>query len=540
MGTRDRIPSVTPTTSEPATPSPPPAGPRALRSLRVRITVAATVAFTILFALTSFIAITRVNASLEDGLRADSARVLSLAAPKLESGADPRSVIREVGDGTPIEVLDSAGNVVVPQPTPSGQAGPGPDGKVTDPGGAGSTGAVDASGPATATRSGPSGQAGQSGQAHSTQGDQGGPAIVSTRGDGPQSGVAGGGTTGQGGGVPAGDSVFVQTQAQTPNGAVTLIARPSLDNVRSTISTLRWVLLLLLPLVAAGVAAIVWVVVDRALRPVDRLRAEVEQISHSTLTQRLAPPGSASEIDHLARTMNEMLDRLETSTVQQRRFVSDAGHELKTPLATIRSTVEVAKSVPNPDWPAVADKVLASEQRLEALVDDLLTLARFDENASATTREQIDLEETVLAWCEATAGARQERGVDLDVAGVVAGRVRGDGRELGRLVGNLLDNAVQHARSRVIASLRREGDAVVFAIDDDGPGIPEEQRAAIFDRFVRVEESRRRSSIPGERDTGTGLGLAIAHACALRHDGTITVQDSALGGARFVVTLPAT
>jgi signal transduction histidine kinase len=516
VGTRDRIPPVVPAKAPPEQPAPP-TGPRALRSLRVRITVAATVAFTVLFALTSFLAIARVNASLEDGLRADSQRLLSLATPQLESGADPRAVVRELGVGTPIEVLDANGNVIVaPPPKTSSQAVAGPDEaarRTTGPGDAGGS-----------TVSG---------------GEAGGPGIVSTQ-NGPTgaAGVAAGEGL-QPGELPAGDFVFVQRQAQTPNGSVTLIARPSLDNVRRTISTLRWVLLLLVPLVAAGVAAIVWVVVDRALRPVDRLRAEVEQISHSTLTQRLAEPGTASEIDNLARTMNEMLDRLETSTVQQRRFVSDAGHELKTPLTTIRSTVEVAKSIPDPDWPAVADKVLASEQRLEALVDDLLTLARFDEGASATNNEPVDLEELVMAWSGETAAARAARDVEVDLTGVVAGRVQGDRRELGRLVGNLLDNAAHHADARVIVSLAREGDAVVLTVDDDGPGIPEAQRAAVFDRFVRVEESRRRSSAPGERDTGTGLGLAIARACALRHDGTIAVEDSALGGARFVVTLPA-
>lgn len=493
MGTRDRLPPVVPTKSAPG-PVPAPKGPRALRSLRVRITVAATVAFTVLFALTSLAAIARVNASLEDGLRVESERILSAAAPQLAQGADPRMVIRTLGVGTPIEVIDAEGNVIVPPPDHLPPDYPLPDASTR------------ASGPSSA--SGPVGA---------------GAAAVS----------------GSGGAAPSGDFVIVQTQAQTPNGSFTLIARPPLDDVRRTISTLRWVLLLFLPLVAAGVAAIVWVVVDRALRPVDRLRTEVEQISHSTLTQRLAEPGTATEIDNLARTMNEMLDRLETSSVQQRRFVSDAGHELKTPLATIRSTVEVAKSIPEPDWPAVADKVLASEQRLEALVDDLLTLARFDENTTTTTREQIDLEELVMTWCDETRETRRDRGIEVDVTGVVAGRVRGDAREMGRLVGNLLDNAAQHAATRVIVSLSRDDDRVVLRVDDDGPGIPEAQRATIFDRFVRVEESRRRTPAPGERDAGTGLGLAIAQACAARHDGTIGVEDSAPGGARFVVTLPA-
>ena len=181
----------------------------------------------------------------------------------------------------------------------------------------------------------------------------------------------------------------------------------------------------------------------------------------------------------------------------------------------------------------------ASEQRLEALVDDLLTLARFDEGAATTDREPVDLEELVMAWAESTAASRPTSEIAFDLSGVVAGRVLGDRRELSRLVGNLLDNAARHATTRVIVSLAREEGTIVLTVDDDGPGIPEGQRDVVFDRFVRVEESRRRGTATGERDTGTGLGLAIARACALRHDGTIVIEDSALGGARFLVTLPA-
>ena len=446
------------------------------RSLRVRITVAATTAFIVVFAVASAALIQRVNSSLEDDLRTASQQAINCAAPQLASGVDPQTAVSNTCQiGVPLEVRDADGNVVVGPPPAGGAVGGG------------------------ATRIGGA----------------------------PAAGVA----------AAPGDYLFVQSQTETPRGELTLVARQPLDNVRRTIDTLRNLLFLLVPLVAAGVAGIVWVVVDRALRPVEKLRAEVDQINHSTISRRLPEPGSANEIDKLARTMNEMFDRLEASATQQRQFVSDAGHELKTPLATLRATVEVARRQHDPDWTVVTDRVLASEQRLEALVDDLLTLARFDEGAPPDTdRRPIDLEELIVSW-RTTTGVDEH--LDVDLTDVVAGRVHGDERELRRLVGNILDNATQHAKAHIVVSLHASTTDVVLTVDDDGPGVPVDQRDAIFDRFARVDQARDRLAMATGPDAGTGLGLAIAHACALRHGGTISVADSPLGGARFVVQLPA-
>jgi signal transduction histidine kinase len=446
------------------------------RSLRVRITLAATTAFIVVFAIASAALIQRVNSSLEDDLVTASQQAINCAAPQLASGVDPQTAVRQTCQaGVPLEIRDAAGNVVVGSPNAGGVVGSGP-------------------------------------------------AQIGTA---PEAGLA----------APPGDFLSVQGQTQTPRGEFTIVARQPLDNVRRTIDTLRNLLFLLVPLVAAGVAAIVWVVVDRALRPVEKLRNEVDQINHSTISRRLTEPGSATEIDMLARTMNEMFDRLETSSTQQRQFVSDAGHELKTPLATLRTTVEVAQRQPDPDWSAVSERVLASERRLEALVDDLLTLARFDEDTRApdADRRPVDLEELVLDWRSTT---NVDGRLDVDVTKVGAARVSGDERELHRLVGNILDNAAQHAAARISVSLQASTTGVVLTVDDDGPGVPSEQRKVIFDRFARVGQARDRLAISTAPDAGTGLGLAIAHACAVRHGGSIRVEDSALGGARFVVRLP--
>jgi signal transduction histidine kinase len=458
--------------------------------MRVRITVVATAAFVLVFALSGVLVIQRINASLEDDLRLTSERALALAAPRLEDGTDPRALVTQQF-GVPIEVLDSRGTLVAGSPG-GVVVGQGISSALPDP-------------------ASPPGEAG------------------------------------------SGDALY-RVQTQTPSGTFTVVARPPLQSVRDTVDALRRALILLIPLLAAAIAAIVWLVVDRSLRPVERLRAQVDQISHSTITRRLDEPGTAGEIDHLARTMNSMLDRLESSSAQQQRFVSDAGHELKTPLATLRSTVEVAQRQAEPDWDVVADRILVSEQRLESLVDDLLTLARFDEGSTLpdTGREDVDLEELIVAWRTAT---DVDDRIAVDLGPVVAGRVRGDERELRRLVGNVLDNAVQHATRQVVVSLRStedgaDGDAadgaaaaaaalVTFSVDDDGAGVPVREREMVFDRFARVQEARERQRAIGVPDPGTGLGLAIARACTIRHGGTIAIEDSPLGGARFVVRLPS-
>jgi signal transduction histidine kinase len=227
--------------------------------------------------------------------------------------------------------------------------------------------------------------------------------------------------------------------------------------------------------------------------------------------------------------MNGMLDRLESYATAQHRFVADASHELRSPLAALQATLEVAMAHPSTaPWPAVAAEALDESRRLQRLVEDLLVLARVDENSAAEGQDEVDLDELVLLDVR----RRRPAPLTIDLRKVSAGRVLGDRDQLARVVHNLVDNAQHHAASRVALELSTGSENVLLVVADDGPGIPPEERQRIFERFARLDEARSQDA------GGTGLGLAIAKEIVLAHRGTISIPDSP-GGARFEIRLPA-
>jgi signal transduction histidine kinase len=315
--------------------------------------------------------------------------------------------------------------------------------------------------------------------------------------------------------------------AALPDGNRVLVTVVSLEEALSTVRGLRQALWIGVPILVGLVGLLAWVLVGKALRPVERIRCEVDEISHGTLHRRVRVPLADDEVAHLAETMNGMLDRLDAAAAQQRQFVSDASHELRNPLATIRATVEVAATHPErADWPLVSGVVMAETDRLGSLVDDLIALARLDEGEPMAD-EEVDLDEVVLA----EVGRVRSAGLTVDVSGVGAARLRGDRRLLERSVRNLLDNAVRHARGRIWVVLRRDAADVVLTVDDDGPGIPPADRERVFERFARLDEARARDQ------GGSGLGLALVRAVAERHGGTARAVDAPYGGARFQLRL---
>jgi signal transduction histidine kinase len=229
-------------------------------------------------------------------------------------------------------------------------------------------------------------------------------------------------------------------------------------------------------------------------------------------------------VAELAVTLNEMLDRLAAATEAQRRFVADASHELRSPLASIRAAHEVASVHPEAvDWAVVNADVLAELTRLERLVDDLLFLARTDERGLQPQHEDVDLDDLVA---EEAGRLRRTTGLHV-VTRVVPARVVGDRLQLARVLRNLADNAARHAVARVELrlELRAEPSAATAVVDvvDDGPGIPLAERGRVFDRFVRLDTSRQRGA------GGAGLGLAIARAIARAHGGDVMVLDTPSG-----------
>ena len=312
-------------------------------------------------------------------------------------------------------------------------------------------------------------------------------------------------------------------------GDQTLVLAVSMDDDAETLATVATLLAVAVPLLLLLVAVTTWLVVGRALRPVERIREEVDGITAERLHQRVPVPQTADEIAALATTMNGMLDRLDAAATAQRRFVSDASHELRSPLATIRQHAELAQA--HPDVTSIGElaEVVSEEGlRLQGIVESLLLLARLDEGAS-THDVPVDLDDAALAEVSRLRAA----GFEVDGAGIHAARVDGDPRLLGQLMRNLADNAARHARRRIAIGVTPAEGYVFVTVEDDGAGVPVAERERVFERFTRLDEARSRDS------GGSGLGLAIVREVARAHGGAVRVETAPLGGARFTLLLPA-
>ncbi|MFB6637093.1 sensor histidine kinase [Streptomyces chartreusis] len=303
--------------------------------------------------------------------------------------------------------------------------------------------------------------------------------------------------------APLLDDPFLVVAVGARDGDRELVVLDGRDSSRvaEATDTVTWLLLIGLPVLLVLAAAATWAGVGRALRRVARAEAA------------------------------------------QRRFVSDASHELRSPVATVRQHAEVALAHPErADTGALAATVLDEAVRMQRLVDDLLLLARADESALLRGGlRPVDLDDLVLA--EAARLRSASPGVRVDSTAVGAGRVNGDEEALRRLVRNLGENAALHARALVAFGLSDVGDGWVrLVVEDDGAGVPADERRRVFERFVRLDESRARGVRvgPGLGLGGAGLGLSIVAEVAVAHGGRVEVGVSeGLGGARFVVTLPA-
>ena len=317
----------------------------------------------------------------------------------------------------------------------------------------------------------------------------------------------------------------------TPAGSLTVLVTQEASEIDDSQQALIGTLEKALPLVVLAVGLATWLLVGRALAPVEAIRAEVQRITADRLDQRVPEPSSRDEVAELARTMNAMLERLEQAQHRQRRLVSDASHELRSPATAIRQHAELALAHPaSTSAEELARVTLTEGQRLEQLVEQMLWLARTDETTSALRQRTIDLDDLVL---EEASRVRATSSTRVSTALVSGGQVRGDPMMLRRVAANLLDNAVGHARDEVRVALFEDGDDVVLRVDDDGPGIALADRDRVLERFVRLDEARSRQR------GGAGLGLAIVRGVVEAHGGTVLVGESDLGGARFDVVLPA-
>jgi signal transduction histidine kinase len=313
-------------------------------------------------------------------------------------------------------------------------------------------------------------------------------------------------------------------------GVRTVVVGVNIDDVVEARNAVTISMLIGVPLLLVVVGLVTWWIVGRTLRPVEDIRAQAERISERDLHRRLPVPAGRDEIARLAATLNGMLARLDDAQTRQRRFVSDASHELRSPVTSMRQHAEVAKAHPETtDLRGLADVVLAEDARLETLVDDLLLLARLDERGGPARTDEVDVDDLVLTEA---ARLRALNGLVVDSSGVSPARVLGNRTQLEHAVRNLGDNAARHARGTIALAVASRDGTVAITVDDDGAGIPAPDRARVFDRFVRLDEGRAREA------GGAGLGLAIVREIARAHGGDVALTQAPLGGVRAEIRLP--
>lgn len=334
----------------------------------------------------------------------------------------------------------------------------------------------------------------------------------------------------------AGPVRVVTVPAGTADDPLTVLVARSMADVRHSMHVVRTILLVAFPLLVAVLAGVAWRVVGATLRPVEALRQGAEEITGRAGTGRLPVPASADEIHRLAVTLNGMLDRLESARIRQRAFVSDAAHELRSPLTNIRTELEVAQRLAGQtDWTAVTANLLADTDRLSRLVDDLLLLARLDETPPVRGTGPVELG-ALLSEVAARYPSPPVRVVPPPGPLWTAGNAD----ELRRVLANLVDNAVRHAQGSVLLAAEatsvqhREAAYHLVTVTDDGPGIPVADRGRVFGRFTRLDDGRARD------DGGAGLGLAIVWELVRRAGGSITLTDADnQRGLRVCLLLPA-
>ncbi|WP_051163371.1 ATP-binding protein [Nocardia transvalensis] len=331
-------------------------------------------------------------------------------------------------------------------------------------------------------------------------------------------------------GRPIGHDLRVSARpADSPAGRVTVVVVTDIEPVEDTLEKVAAGLAVGGPVVIVAAAAATYGLVGRSLRSVEAIRARVAGIEATRLSDRVPVPPARDEIARLAVTMNDMLDRVEAGHIAQRRFLSDASHELRSPLSTLLGGLELARDHPGAfDRDLVATTLVPEAERMRYLIDDLLTLAAADEHGLTVRRTDVDLDDVAATAVSALRG-RDTVTVTADLQPV---RILGDLPSLTRVARNLADNAATHARSTVAVTTTRAAGRALLIVDDDGPGIPAAHRDRVFERFVRLQDDRSRGT------GGTGLGLAIVAEIVAAHHGTVTIEDSPHGGARVTVALP--
>lgn len=343
--------------------------------------------------------------------------------------------------------------------------------------------------------------------------------------------------------IGAGRTSFrIRVQPDSVSGTpYRLVGAYPLQSILETLADIRALYFAAIPLLLLSAAGGGYLLAHRSLRPLSVMRTRATAITAKNLHERLPVTNPRDELGGLASVINGLLSRVEEAFRHQRRFMADASHELRTPVAILRTEVEVALSREHRDEHEYREALTVmrdAAQRLTRIVEDLFLLTRADSGHLTVRRESIYLEETVHAAARAVRGLAEGRGVRVQLMDVDAAPYEGDADLLGRLLLNLLDNAIKFsARESVVELALRDHDgAYEISVTDEGPGIPTEARDRVFDRFFRVDAARARTL--ESATSGAGLGLAIARWVADAHRGHLVLIHSEPGHTEFRLRLP--
>lgn len=297
------------------------------------------------------------------------------------------------------------------------------------------------------------------------------------------------------------------------------------DDLNDNLRTLAISIAIMVPIASALLGAVAWFTVGRTLSPVSSIQTQVNAISGDRRGERVPVPTTSDEIADLATTMNAMLDRIDHAQERQKSFVEDASHELRSPLTRLRTSLEVDLATTDRDLNETGHELIGDLDDLQAIVDDLLFLARTGQQPTAD-RSPVDLDAVIDRVVDRLG---QHSDISIDTKDVDPIEVTGNEVHLSRLLSNLVSNALRHADATVWITAKHEPDAVTVEVEDDGPGIALDDRARVFERFTRLDQSRT------AKTGGSGLGLAIAKQIVESHNGTIGATAARTGGAKFTV-----
>ncbi|MYR27110.1 MULTISPECIES: HAMP domain-containing sensor histidine kinase [unclassified Streptomyces] len=493
---------------------------RLFGSVRARATVAATLVVAVVLVAAGTAVVLSLRANLIDRAGADAESAARKVAARLATGTSWNALDLPDDDDEPVQIVDGTGRVRAVSEDLESVSGTGTSGVRPSAGPAPAGGTLDDDAHLSSGEAVIDGDRGtyrwaaievkpRESEDDSDTGSSGGDSEAQAETDDDSD--SGTGSEAE----PGGDD-----DART----FTVFAGAPLDAADSAVRTALTVMLIGLPVLLAVVAAVTWAVTRRALRPVEGIRAELDAITGSRdLARRVPEPATHDEIAALARTTNATLAALQDAVDKQRRFVADASHELRSPIASLRTQLEVGAE--HPEFLDL-DGAVEDTVRLQHLAADLLLLARLDAGERPPDRP------VRLADLVAREAAEHGLRARIEPERADGYEVRGSAPQLGRILGNLLDNARRHARTEVALALRQEGADAVVTVSDDGPGVPPAERDRVFERFVRLDDARTRD------EGGAGLGLAIARDAAHRHGGSLAAGERPGGGAEFVLRVP--